>query len=51
MIYMFAKGKYQHADGWFVLVDKDGTIFVSPDAPAFVNIKDFFDESKWTKIS
>lgn len=47
---MFNEGTYVHADGWSVLVKSDGTIFISPDAPAFINIKDFFNPDNWTKI-
>ena len=47
---MFKVGIYQHETGFKVQVTEDGTIFLSPDAPAFVNIKDFFDTTKWTKI-
>ena len=48
---MFNEGTYRHADGWSVLIDNDGTIYVTPDAPAFINIKDFFDPEKWTEIT
>ena len=47
---MFKEGIYQHETGFKIQVNADGTIFLSPDTPAFVNIKDFFDTEKWTKI-
>ena len=47
---MFKEGIYEHETGFKVNVTKDGTIYLSPDTPAFVNIKDFFDLEKWTKI-
>ena len=45
----FKEGTYKHEDGWTVYIN-DGMIFVSPDAPVFVNIKDFFNPEKWTRI-
>lgn len=47
----FKEGTYQHEAGFKIMVTEDGTIFLSPDAPAFVNMKDFFDPDKWTKIN
>lgn len=46
----FAEGTYKHEQGFVVMVKGD-MIFLSPDAPAFVNMKDFFDQTKWTKIA
>ena len=45
----FNEGTYEHEDGFKVLI-QNGLIFLSPNAPAFVNIKDFFDPSKWTQV-
>ena len=47
---MFKEGIYQHETGFKISVTEDGAIYLSPDTPAFVNIKDFFDTDKWTKI-
>lgn len=47
---IFKEGTYEHANGFKVMVTKDGLIFLSPDAPAFINTKDFFDPEKWTKV-
>ena len=47
---MFNEGRYLHESGFMRQVNEDGTIFLSPNTPAFVNIKDFFDTTKWTKI-
>lgn len=46
----FAEGTYKHERGFIVLI-KDGSVFLSADAPAFVNLADFFDATKWTKIN
>ena len=45
----FKEGTYRHEDGWTIYVS-DGKIFISPDAPAFVNVKDFFNPEKWTRV-
>lgn len=45
----FKEGTYQHEKGFSVLI-KNGAIYVSPDAPKFIDIKDFFDANKWTRI-
>ena len=47
---MFKEGIYEHETGFKVNVTSTGEIFLSPDAPAFINLKDFFDPDKWTKI-
>lgn len=48
---MFKEGIYQHETGFRVNILADGTIYVSTDAPAFINLQDFFNPAKWTKIS
>ena len=45
----FKEGTYRHEKGSTVYIN-DGKIFISPDAPTFVNIKDFFDPEKWTRV-
>lgn len=47
----FKIGTYQHESGFKVVVRKDNTIYISPDAPRFIRIEDFFDAEKWTKIA
>lgn len=45
----FKEGTYRHEKGFTVLI-RNGAIFVSPDAPKFIDIKDFFDPDKWTRV-